>query len=594
MFHRRKTIPPDNTASGVEQVTPPQSIEERPTPVWVRNPFIRKLVGYEDKPQPFWYRNPVIRAVLAAVLLSSLVFLNHFFAVADPTAAVSVVTYKNNSARTGFNDKEQQLTTANVNPKSFGKKIAFPVDGRIYAQPLFVPGVIIKGVAHNVVFVATEHDSIYAFDADETQDTAPLWHRSFVDGKDIIPKSNDDAYCDDIGDKDAGLTGTPVIDLKAKTLYVVASTKEHNKLYQKLHALDISTGKDRTGSPATITATVSGAHGKVNFDPKRENQRTGLLLSNGVVYISWGSHCDNAPYYGWVMGYNARTMKQVSVWNSDADNGGGGIWMSGAAPSADTDGNIYLETGEGDATLPKHGTGAGDTLVKLHPKNGLQVVDYFTPFNQECMQWHNEDFGSAGVLLIPGTNEMIAAGKEGRLYIIDRTKLGGFQSTTNACDKLAHTDIDKVVQELPAGTVKGGVWGIPTYWDGPDGQYIFVSGRGDTLKAFKLVKGKLSAKPVSQAANETDEKGKRIQAEGNPVVSCNGKKPGTAIVWLIDEHGYLRAYDATSLSHELYWSGAMPERDHVGDVIKFSVPTVANGEVFVGTTNSLVVYGLFK
>lgn len=568
------------------------------------------------KPAPFTWRAYALILTLIASLLATLAFIGYRDApvthsqieqTSQPPGQmrmtnVSVLTYKNDTWRTGQNAQEILLTVHNVNTSSFGKRMTYPVDGRVYAQPLFVPHLRIHGAVHNVIFVATEHDSVYAFDADNVSDTRPLWQSSFIAPPDVVPESDNDAYCPNIGGPDIGITGTPVIDLQTKTLYVVAVTKEHGQFFSRLHALDITTGQERPHSPVTIMATVPGAgysppyhsvDGKISFTPQRENQRAALLLLHHIVYIAWGSHCDNPPYFGWLMGYDATTLHQMSVYASTPDQQGGGIWQSGAGLAADPEGNIYLETGEADFTLNMGGHDAGDAVLKLSTQHGLRVVDYFTPFNQYCLSKTNMDLGSAGPLLLPNAPEVIASSKEGRIYVLNRTHLGGYHTVAMPCSQTSRTDVDQVMQEFPPNTAAGGVWGSPAYWHGPSGDYLYVSGMlANTIKAYQLTNGLLSPTPSSQSSLVPGSNGSPVHVAGNPVVSCNGQKPGTGIVWLIDQHGLLRAYDAANLAHELYTSAQNPHRDALGDAVKFSVPTVANGEVFVGTTTSLLIYGL--
>ncbi|HEY0756240.1 MAG TPA: hypothetical protein VGD98_19950 [Ktedonobacteraceae bacterium] len=514
---------------------------------------------------------------------------------------VAVVTYKNDTWRTGQNAQESILTTLNVNTNSFGKRMSYPVDGRVYAQPLFVPNLHIHGTLVNVVFVATEHDSVYAFDADAVGDPRPLWQTSFIAPPDIVPESHDDIYCSDIGGVDVGITGTPVISLPTHTLYVVAATKEHGQDITRLHALDITTGREQAHSPVTITASFPGAgysppyhsvNGMISFNTRRANQRAALLLLHQQVYIAWGSNCDNPPYYGWLMQYDASTLQQISIYATTPDQEGGGIWQSGAGLASDAGGNIYLETGEADFTLSMGGNDAGDAVLKLNPQGGLHVIDYFAPFNQFCLSKSNMDLGSAGPLLLPNMPELIASNKGGNIYVLDRNNMGGYHTIAAPCTQQERTDVDQVLQEFPPGTAAGGVWGSAAYWHGPSSDYVYISGRGDNLKAFQLTRGLLSQAPSSQAPLVTDPAGLPTHASGNPVISCNGQFPGSGIVWLISHDGVLEAFDAANVRRELYASTQQQQRDALGEASKFSVPTVANGEVFVGTTASLVIYGL--
>jgi hypothetical protein len=505
----------------------------------------------------------------------------------------AITTYKGNSLRTGQYPNETILTTSNVNTAQFGKHVSYPVDGYVYAQPLFMPNVTIAGSIHNVVFVATQHNSVYAFDADQISTIAPLWHTSFIDpAHGITTVSPSDIMCNDII-PEVGITGTPVIDGSTGTLYVVAKTKDHGQVVQRLHALDITTGKERPGSPVLIQASVPGtgagsSNGVVTFNPLRHLQRSALLLLNGVVYIAWASHCDNDPYHGWVIGYNATTLQQVpgAVYNTSPNGTRAGIWQSGGGLAGESAGYIYFATGNGTFDVNTGGQDVGDSIVKLTTQNGLHRVDYFTPFNQACLEAADADLGSGGVLLLPTSTGLICVGKEGRVYVINRNNMGKYTPIANPCNNQNLTNVDKVLQELPPGTIVGGVWGTPAYWSAPTGEFIYTIGVTDHVKAFKLTNGRLSTPALSQSPESFTYPG------GNPVISSNGSVANTGILWTIDPKGILRAYDATNLSKELYNSGQNASRDGLGSYVKFSAPTVANGYVFVGTQNSLVVYGL--
>src|SRR5262249_20447924 len=325
--------------------------------------------------------------------------------LAQQPKPVSVSTYHNDNARLGLNAQEKQLTLANVNPNQFGKLFSQPVDGFVYAQPLYLPNVNIPGKGiHNVVYVATEHDSVYAFDADGNGgiNGHPLWASKFVDpAAGILTVLSQDVHCRDIY-PEIGITGTPVIDTASATLYLVTKEKHNGHLFvQRLHALDVSTGTEKFGGPVDINATVPGTSdgssgGQVAFDPLRNNQRPGLLLSNGYVYISWASHCDNGPYHGWVMAYDAHSLTQVAVWNATANGGLGGVWQAGGAPAADATGIVFLATGNGTFDADTGGLDFGDSLLKLGlPAGGqLPVLDYFTPADQADMNAQDADLGS--------------------------------------------------------------------------------------------------------------------------------------------------------------------------------------------------------
>jgi hypothetical protein len=413
---------------------------------------------------------------------------------------VSVTTYHNDNSRTGQNLHESILTPANVNPSQFGRVFVQPVDGYIYAQPLYVPNVSIGGATHNVVFVATEHDSVYAFDADSAAgaNANPLWHVSFINPPGVTAvDSYNDAGCGDLV-PEIGISGTPAIDTGSGTLYVVANTKENGAFFQRLHALDIATGNEKFGGPVAIHGTVAGtgdgsSGGQVSFDALKQNQRPGLLLRNGVVYIASASHCDISPYHAWVFGYNASTLQQVAVWNSTPNGGLGGIWQGGGGPAADSAG-IYFATGNGTFDVNTGGKDWGDTILKMSGPTGgtLRPLSYFTPFNQDVLAADDTDLGSGGVVLLPDLpagsahqHLLVQCGKEGSVYLVDRDNMGGYNSTT-----------DQVVQELAGAT--GGIWGMPAYWNNTvyfGGQYtvpIAISA-STTLKALAVATGYLNS-----------------------------------------------------------------------------------------------------
>ncbi len=508
----------------------------------------------------------------------------------------AVLTQRGDNARTGWNEHETVLNTSNVNVARFGRRVLYPVDGKIYAQPLFVPNLIIRGITYNVVIVATEHDSVYAFDADARTPEAPLWHTSFLGNGITTISSIRDVHCQSIS-PEFGITGTPVIDLASRTLYVVAATHEGPDLVYRLHALDITSGNEK--QPAMrIQASVAGTGddataGKIIFNARLEQMHMGLLLLNGVVYTSFASYCDKYPFHGWILGYRASDLQQVIVHNSTPNGWGGGIWESASGLTADEAGNIYYLSGNGSFDLNTGGPNASNSLVKLRPENGaLKMLDYFTPFNQICTLAHDVDFGSGTPLLIPGQAGIIAIGKEGRIYVIDRNRLGGYQSVHEPCSRQQQprTDIDHVLQELPPYTLPGGFWGSVGYRAAPTGAYIYTAGSEDHLKAWRLEHDKLEPAPVSQASETLNYPG------GIPVTSSNRSVPGTGIVWLLDQENgaVLHAYDATNLRHELYNSRQNARRDNLQSYDNFNVPTIANGEVFVGTSGSLAIFGLLK
>ena len=430
-----------------------------------------------------------------------------------------------------------------------------------------IPG---KGV-YNAVFVVTEHDSVYAFDADGSA-ASPLWHVNFTNPTlGITPASADTLQCAAIA-PEIGITGTPVIDPTTGTLYVVAMTLEYvaDNYVQRLHALDLATGAERPGSPVEIQASTPGTgdgNTTVKFNPGLYKQRPGLLLLNGVVYTAWSSHCDAGRYHGWLIGYDAKTLQQVALYIDTPNWDAGSFWQSGAAPAAEADGNIYLVSGNGTFDTNLGGSDLGESIIKLSATQGLAVADYFTPFNSDLLSEQELDLGSSGVLLLPDGSGSpaqphlaVSGSKEGRIYVLDRDNMGHFQPGSDS----------QIVQSLVSAV--GPLYGIPLYFNNT----VYFSGANDALKAFSVANGLLSEQPVSQSAN-------RFPFPGTvPSISANGAADG--IVWLIDSTSQLHAFDATNLN-ELYHAS-------IGSYVKFSTPTIANGKVYIGTMNSLVVFGL--
>lgn len=515
-------------------------------------------------------------------------------------AQVAVTTYHNDNLRTGLNPKETILTQANVNVNSFGQLFHYAVDGQVYAQPLYLPGVSIAGKGtHNVVYVATENDSVYAFDADNNTgaNAAPLWQAAFANpAQGITPVPSADVSCSDLTPQ-IGITGTPVIDQSSGTLYVVAKTKEVSNstahYYQRLHALDVTSGAEKSGGPFVINATAVGncypnQNGSVVFSALHQNQRAGLALQNGILLVAWASHCDNNPYTGWVMAFQASTGKKVADFNSAPDMGvvsyecRGGIWQSGAAPAADPQNNWYVATGNGYFNANEDGgLDYGDTVLKLTLATPtFKVADYFTPDDQSTLDDYDSDLGAGGVLLLPnqpGPNPRLAVsvGKDGNIFLLSRDNMGKYNPSSNS----------QIVQEL--SNAIGGIWGMPAYFN----SQVYFGGAYDSLKAFELSKGMFLTSPASQSGNVYSYPGPTAS------ISSNGRTNG--IVWALDigawgssGPGVLYAYNAANLAQELYNSTQNPARDQLGPAIKFTVPTIANGKVYVGTGNSLAVFGL--
>jgi hypothetical protein len=483
--------------------------------------------------------------------------------------AITVPTAQYDNARTGANLHETVLTPKNVNAAQFGRLWNWTVDGDVYAQPLYMPGLEIPGKGvHDVVFVATEHNGVYAFDA--ASKAEPLWRVSFLGpGVTTVPARN--AQCPFIS-PEIGVTGTPVIDAASKTLYVLARTMESGeRVYQRLHALDLATGAERPGSPVLIRATVTvpGLLGilrrEIAFHSLFENPRAALLLANGRVYLSWGSACDVMPYYGWVLAYDARTLQQVGVFNTAPDAGESGIWQGDAGIAADQDGSVYAVTGNGKFTAATGGRDYGDSILKLGFANGaLAVRDYFTPYNQARLNSTDADLGSSGPVLLPdqpGPHPHLLAvgGKGGTLYLVDRDRMGGYRA-----------DSDAHAVQAVIGAGKG--FGAAAYWNG----HLYYFPTRGLLKDFTVANGRL-ATPPREGLGQVNDSG------AIPVVSANGAKDG--IVWVVVADGTLRAYDAADIGRTLV---QVPTN---GAQLRFTMPTVAGGRVYVGLRNQVAVFG---
>ena len=504
-------------------------------------------------------------------------------------SAIDVTTYHYDNLRTGQNLNETTLTPANVNQSKFGKLGELMVDGKVDAQPLYLSNVSIAGTGmKNVLYVATEHGSVYAFDADNVTGTTskPLWQISTqLSGE--VP--SDDRGCGQVT-PEIGITSTPVIDRTRGTIYVVSVSKDASGNYfHRIHALDLSSGKELFGGPTTITATVSGngagsSGGIVTFDPSEYNERPGLLELSGTIYTTWGSHCDGGAYTSWVMAYSADTLKQTSVLNLVPNGSDGGIWMSGTAPAADAAGNIYFIIGNGtfDTTLNTSGLPSqgdcGNCYAKISSTPPLTLLDYFTPSNTVAESNSDEDLGSGGPLLLPDVTDAsgktrhlaVGSGKDGIIYVLDRDNMGKFSSTQNA------------IYEQISGQLAGGEFAKPSYFNGT----VYYGAVGDAIKAFPIVSGKLATAPSSRTAIQFPYPGV------TPAISANGTSSG--ILWAVENGSpaVLRAYDTTNLATELYNSNqATGGRDQFSGN-KFITAMIANGKVFVGTPNSVAVFGL--
>lgn len=565
--------------------------------------------------------------------------------VAVPTASATasiaitdlpgVFTYHNDLSRDGANTQEYALTASTVTTSTFGKLFSCAVDGAVYTQPLWVPGLSIAGGTHNVVFVATQHDSVYTFDADASP-CVTYWHVDLLDTLHGGTANESPVTWNDVGNcygdvyPEVGVTGTPVIDPATSTLYLVSASESNPtssgscsgstaSFYHRLHALDLATGNEKFNAPVTIAASVAGigdgsAGGVVSFNSQLHHQRSGLALStDGVVYVAFAAHEDATPYHGWLLGYNASNVKQqLSVFNTTPNgvsgpNGGadGGIWGAGGAPALDIGNSVYVATGNG---IFDQGTGMtlqndyGDSVLSLSPLAGttsMQVNGWFSPDDEVNLEASDADLGSGAPLLLADQTTgpphlLVQLGKDGVVYLIDRDNMGSFNSGTN-----------QVVQYFQATCC---FWGTPAFWQNS----LYFAGAGDALKQFSFASGQFNTTPASQSN----------QVFGFPDVSPSISSQGatSGIVWGIDAglYGYaspnaaggancymsppptvctgpavLHAYNATNLAQE-YWNSAQAasNRDQAGNAVKFVPPTIANGKVYVSTRTEIDVYGL--
>jgi len=504
------------------------------------------------------------------------------------TGSVDITTYHVDVARTGLNPNESALTTGNVTSATFGLLRTLPIDGKVDGQPLYLSGLSISGQSHNVVYAVSEHDSVYAFDADTgTQ----LWKTSIL-GTGENPSG--DHGCGQIT-PEIGITSTPVIDRKAGTngtIFVVGmSLDQSGNYHQRLHALDVTSGAELSGSPTEISASYPGtgansSGGKVVFDPGQYAERAGLLLLNGTIYMGWTSHCDSGPYTGWLMGYNETTLAQTSVLNLTPNGSEGSIWMAGAGLAADASGNIYFLDANGtfDTTLDGNGFPTnhdfGNAFMKVSTaSSGLSAADYFETSNTVSESTNDEDLGSGGALVLPDLQDTagtvhhlaVGAGKDSKIYIVNRDSMGKFNSAGDTA----------IYQEISGG-LNGMVFSMPAYFNNT----VYYGAVNDNLKAFPIANAKLVTSASVQSANSFQYPG------STPAVSANGTTNG--IVWAVENASpaVLHAYDATSLQ-ELYNSNqAASSRDHFGNGNKFITPMIVNGKVFVGTPSGVAEFGL--
>lgn len=494
---------------------------------------------------------------------------------------ISVLTQRNDNQRSGINPKETVLTTSNVNVNSFGKLFTLNVDGYIFAQPLYVSSLTIAGTTHNVVYVATAGDSIFAFDADNGN---LLWKHNYgtpvpssvIDTPNILVQ--------------VGIISTPVIDRSTLTMYFVTKTYESQVQIFRLHAIDITSGNEKFGGPVRISATVNGTgagndgNGHVPFQASQENQRAAVTLVNGVIYLAFASHEDHDPYHGWVLGYSASTLQQVSVFNDTPNGTEGGIWQSGQGLVVDASNNLYLMVGNGTTDVQTGGKDYGEAFIKLN--NSLVPQDYFVPNNFDQLNANDADLGSGGPVAIPGTNYIVGEGKHGVMFVVDTTNMGHYNASR-----------DPVHQEFSTG---GGLWGAPLFFNRPNAPMLYVWVSNSSLRGYSFSNGLFSTSPVSQGTVSIS----GCCAEGALSISSNSYASGSNILWasvpLTSPDSELAAaeilaYDATNIGTELWDSHQNQARDDAGSWAKFVAPTVANGKVYVGSdsgSGQLVAYGL--
>ena len=542
-------------------------------------------------------------------LVNSILFVSLFFGFYSANAQVNMIMNHNNLMRTGWNSNETILTQSTISTGNFGLVFSRNVDDQIYAQPLVLSNVSVGGGVHNIVIVATVNNTLYAFDADNASVTTPYWQDNLTyNPTNYRPIKNTDMtgacggnYQDFSGN--IGIVGTPAIDTVTNTLYVVSRsvTKTGTPTFvQYLHAIDIPTGAEKTGSPVSISGTYTATgHPMVTFNEQIQNQRPGLLLYNGIVYIAWASHCDWGPYEGWIMGYDASTLAQKYTYSSVLNGGLAGIWMSGQPPAVDENGNIYVSTGNGTTGSggnPNDTANRASSLLKLSTATGaLKVTDFFTPMDYQYLNDDDLDYGVDGVLLIPNTHLSLSGSKEGRLFLIDNNHMGG---TT--------ADNSNVLQTLNVANITTSntrhLHGSPVYFkDEYSNEYIYGWAEGSLLKQFPFNRSTMLFDTINEKIGNT------ALPSGMPgamlSVSSNGSTPNTGILWA--NHpingdanqavvpGELQAFDATDVTHELWNTNWSSKRDSIGKFAKFVPPTIANGKVYMATfSNKLNVYGL--
>ncbi len=531
-----------------------------------------------------------------------------FLAGAGPLLAQipNVLTWRYDNTHQGQNTQETVLTPTNVNTNTFGKLFSQAVDGQVYAQPLYVANLTINGATHNVIFIADEHDTVYAFDADSNggANSAPLWQASMIStahgaasGATTVPYTDVQSGVGDIH-PEIGITSTPVIDLNTNTLFVLAKSKENGNYYQRLHALNILNGNEQSGSPVSLSASVPGtgsgsSGGTLAFSTLWQNNRSALDLFNGNIYIGFGSHGDDGPWHGWVLVYNETTLQRTAAICTSPNGYGNGIWGAGAGFPIDTvsaNGRAFLATGNGDFTSYPPLTNSvdyGESILRYDLSNGgFAISDAFTDYNQSALTSGDDDQGSGGVLLLPnqpGTypHLMVQVGKEGRILVINRDNLGGYAGSNAGSNTNAVQDITGALGAY------SGLWSTPAYWNGN----VYMWAENDALKMFPITNGVLARTPSAQSSASSTFPG------ATPVVSSNGTQNG--IVWALMTDAFtsngssvLYAFNANNVAQEYYDSNQNSNRDNPGQAVKFTVPVVTNGKVYVGAGGQVDVYGL--
>ncbi len=518
--------------------------------------------------------------------------------------SVSVLTQHNDNSRAGINNHEKTLITANINSKQFGKLFTLSVDDEVYSQPLVYGNLAIGTGNHIVVFIATINNTIYAFDGNNGN---LFWKKNYTSPGMRPPNTvdmtsnTDNPYMD--FSHNIGIVGTPVIDSLSQTIYFVSRSTNGVSFSQYLHAVNIINGNEKSGSPVVIKASSTGTgDGSVNnvvsFDPQHSNQRQGLTLVKGVVYITYSSHADWAPYHGWILGYNVADLKQLTVYNDTPNGNNGGIWESGMGMAADAQGNLYVTTANGTVGTyngigdnipspdPTDLTNRSESALKLTPSGStLKVTSYFTPSNYVDLNIGDQDYGSMGSFLIPNSSYYLTGSKEGNLYLLNKDNMGGFSSSSN--------QVQQTIQ------IQGAMHCLPAYYKGVSNEFVYVWSENDQLRALLFDRGSntfSNTQIVSTSNGPTGESGAELS------VSSNGSVDGTGILWASHAitndagnptgPGILRAFDANDITKEL-WNSGQNANDNPGNFAKFSPPTIANGHVYLATfSNQVVVYGL--